>query len=144
MNTDPLIVPQRCYDAAVKSVLKKCTYGSGLGSFGLVTSFSIGRTGFLTSFGGLMTFGGEVSLSKRRGRRSIIAGVKDEKLHLCSNKVWPTDRGVMKMLLHLCNFYIECRGGLLVQFILFIFCTIDKHFYIKISYQRREMKQQSK
>lgn len=72
MNTDPLIVPQRCYDAAVKSVLKKyhrnkiltCTYGSGLGSFGLVTSFSIGRTGFLTSFGGLMTFGGEVSLSE--------------------------------------------------------------------------------
>ena len=60
-------------------------------------------------------------LSKRRGRRSIIAVVKDEKLHLCSNKVWPTDRGVMKMQLHLCNFYIECRGGLLVQFILFFF-----------------------
>lgn len=38
--------------------------GSGLGSFGLVTSFSIGRTGFLISFGGLMTFGGEVSLSE--------------------------------------------------------------------------------
>ena len=65
-------------------------------------------------------------------------------MHLCSNKVWPTDRGVMKMLLHLCNFYIECRGGLLVQFILFFFCTIYKNFYIKISYQSSEIKQQTK
>lgn len=72
MNTDHLFVLQRCYNAAVKSVIKKYhwnkiltfTYGSGLGSFGLVTSFSIGRIGFFISFGGLMTFGGEICLSE--------------------------------------------------------------------------------